>query len=227
MPWGSQTVWARPRSTFLATSHPETRSRILLSPRYLLAACAVCTLMWGPCRGGGRGRAGLACLLSASLRVESMHHEVSSLGEVLWTVTANLEPGAVLNCLHVWGFSLLILIAPLSLPVYFFFCSFPPTMIPVLQMRETEIQSGWVICLRSHSEFLKRSPGTQIAQLQPEFRGPDFCGPYSSRGRTTTSPPSLQEPGYGINAHGDHGGLTRNKNHVVQLTKQTSKRPSL
>ena len=25
---------------------------------------------------------------------------------------------------------------------FFFFCSFPPTMIPVLQMRETETQSG-------------------------------------------------------------------------------------
>lgn len=30
-----------------------------------------------------RGRAGLSCLLSASVHVESMHHEVSSLREVL------------------------------------------------------------------------------------------------------------------------------------------------
>lgn len=45
--------------------------------------CSLHIYVGSPVREASRGRAGLSCLLSASVHVESMHHEVSSLREVL------------------------------------------------------------------------------------------------------------------------------------------------
>lgn len=61
------------------TQKPEAEFYLVLGTEPVQSAhlCGV------PAEERGGGRAGLSCLLSASLRVESMHHEVSSLGEVL------------------------------------------------------------------------------------------------------------------------------------------------
>lgn len=98
------------------------RNRKQNSTQYSVTLISLCSLhiMWGPCRGRGQGES--RALPPVVCKPACGKH--ASQGEQFGRgpVNSHSKPGtgAALSLLHIWGFSLLILIAPMSLPMCFF-----------------------------------------------------------------------------------------------------------